>query len=161
MIVYFVRPIAIKIVERDSRRPSIQTANKRIRRLSSLAWHPTIQEEAQMATDGANIDVGDEVPEMEWTPDADLVQRLVSLSDWDRRSGGEGPDANQMLSERNRFTDQDAARSEGFDNLIVPGPLGAMAMATAVQRWLPNAPAVWSPTVWKRTEPRSWRWMST
>ena len=92
-----------------------------------------------MATDGANIDVGDEVPEMEWTPDADLVQRLVSLSDWDRRSGGEGPDANQMLSERNRFTDQDAARSEGFDNLIVPGPLGAMAMATAVQRWLPNA----------------------
>jgi len=90
-----------------------------------------------MATDNAEIDVGDEVPEMEWTPDADFVKTMMSISGW--LSADDAPSTNRMMSQPNRFTDQDAARSEGFGNLIVPGNLGMMAMATAVQRWLPDA----------------------
>ena len=90
-----------------------------------------------MTTPNTTVDVGDEVPEMEWTPDADFVKKMMSLSGWLAR--GEAPSTNRMMSEPNRFTDEGAARSEGFRNLIVPGNLGMMAMATAVEQWLPTA----------------------
>ena len=83
------------------------------------------------------VDVGDEVPEMEWTPDAGFVRAMMHLSGW--LAQGDSPSTDRMMSQPNRFTDEDAARSEGFQNLIVPGNLGMMAMETAVQRWLPEA----------------------
>ena len=88
-----------------------------------------------MASPG--VDVGDEVPEMEWTPDLEFVQAMMRLSGW--LAGGDSPSTNRMMSQPNRFTDENAARSEGFQNLIVPGNLGMVAMETAVQRWLPEA----------------------
>ena len=84
-----------------------------------------------------DVDIGDEVPEMEWTPDAGFVRDMMLLSGW--LAGGDSPSTNRMMSQPNRFTDPDAARSEGFQDLIVPGNLGMVAMETAVQRWLPNA----------------------
>ena len=74
---------------------------------------------------------------MEWTPDAEFVKAMMGLSGW-LASAGE-VNTNQMMARPNRFTDAAAAQSEGFRNMIVPGNLGMMAMATAVQRWLPHA----------------------
>ena len=87
-----------------------------------------------MTTEPVLADIGDEIPPMEWTPDSALVQNMMGLSGWigeDNREPG-------SMSGPNRFTDHGAARSEGFGNMIVPGNLGMMAMAAAIQAWLPN-----------------------
>jgi hypothetical protein len=82
-----------------------------------------------------HVDIGDEVPPMDWTPDAAFVQTMMQISGWLSRDSR----VNTGMRGPNRFTDTEAARREGFRNLIVPGNLGMMAMASAVQRWLPNA----------------------
>ncbi len=79
-------------------------------------------------------DIGDEIPPMEWTPDADYVRQMMSLSGWVGDNGG----GESAMRGANRFTDEAAAQSEGFRNMIVPGNLGMMAMAAAVQQWLPD-----------------------
>ncbi len=87
-----------------------------------------------MTTEHILADIGDEIPPMEWTADPDLVREMLDLSGWigDDESG-EG-----RMSGPSRFTDQETARSEGFGNMIVPGNLGMMAMAAAIQRWFPH-----------------------
>jgi acyl dehydratase len=72
---------------------------------------------------------------MEWTPDAEFVRAMMGLSGWLSRNNR----VNRGMAGPNRFTDENAARQEGFTSLIVPGNLGMMAMATSVQRWLPDA----------------------
>ena len=84
-----------------------------------------------MATNKPNIDVGDEVPPLEWLPTREFVQEMMSLSGW---LAGRSP-----MSGPNRFTDPEAARREGFGGTIVPGNMGTMAMSMAVYRWIPGA----------------------
>lgn len=85
--------------------------------------------------DSVPADIGDEVPPMEWTPDAEFVRTMMQLSGWMSRESRD----NRGMAGPNRFNDEASARSEGFGNLIVPGNLGMMAMAASVQKWLPEA----------------------
>lgn len=84
-----------------------------------------------MATSSIHVDLGDEVPAVDWTPTFDWVKEMMGLSGWlSGRTTMSGP---------NRFTNAEAAQQEGFQGRIVPGNLGMMAMAMAVHRWLPAA----------------------
>lgn len=87
-----------------------------------------------MNKDQVHADIGDEVPPIEWTPHTPWVRDMMALSgllnDNDAERGS--------MSGPNRFTDEEAARSEGFNSMIVPGNLGMTAMETALQRWLPS-----------------------
>ena len=81
-----------------------------------------------------HADIGDEVPPVQWTPDTAWVREMMGLSGWINDNDAE----RGSMSGPNRFTDVEAARSEGFNSVIVPGNLGMTAMETALLRWLPN-----------------------
>lgn len=81
-----------------------------------------------------HADIGDEVPPIEWTPHTSWVKDMMALSGWLNDNDAE----RGSMSGPSRFTDEETARSEGFNSMIVPGNLGMTAMETALQRWLPN-----------------------
>ncbi len=81
-----------------------------------------------------HADIGDEVPPIEWTPHNSWVRDMMALSGWLNDNAVE----RGSMSGPSRFTDEETARSEGFNSMIVPGNLGMTAMETALQRWLPN-----------------------
>ena len=81
-----------------------------------------------------HADIGDEVPPIEWTPHTGWVRDMMLLSGMLNDNAAE----RSSLTERSRFTDEETARSEGFNSLIVPGQMGMSAMEAALQSWLPN-----------------------
>lgn len=83
----------------------------------------------------SEIDVGDELPLMKWTPNANMVKVLMNLSGW----MDESETTLSPMSGPNRFTDLASAQKEGFAKLIVPGNYGMMAMASAVEKWIPKS----------------------
>ena len=87
-----------------------------------------------MTVNEVHADIGDEVPPVRWTPDTGWVREMMALSGWINDNKAE----RDSMSGPNRFTDEDTARSEGFNSLIVPGNLGMTAMETALQQWLPH-----------------------
>ena len=87
-----------------------------------------------MSQEHIHADIGDEVPPFDWTPQNTWVKDMMALSGWLSNTETE----RGSMSGPNRFTDEDAARSEGFNSLIVPGNLGMTAMEAALRNWLPN-----------------------